>query len=38
MGKYYYALAFDFGGDEDFYIIDERQMKEFMRCIEDDKV
>ncbi len=38
MGKHYYALAFDFGGDEDFYIIDERQMKEFMRCIEDDNV
>ena len=33
--KRFSALAFDFGGDENYYIINEKTFKYFIKCLED---
>lgn len=37
MGTSHYALSFDFGKEEDYYIIDEKQMKQFLHYIESEE-
>lgn len=35
MGKEFYALAFTFGTDEDFFVLDRRTMRYLLSCMEE---
>lgn len=35
MGKPFYALAFTFGTDEDFFVLDKRAMAYLLSCVPD---